>query len=122
MIIHLNHEDIYNVRDLAYQVRSRSEVEILKAHNQIMDKRNTWEVVAILELKEREKILRYQLYLIDEKHMEIHMKLDWTRSQTEITINNKDEEVRQLFTKFSLLSEFLSRVEKKVKTFSLNST
>ena len=117
LMMHLKHEAISKARALTDQVRTRREVEMLRARNQTMAKRNARKDRTILELKEGAKILEDQLRLMDEKYMELRMKLDWTRSQTERTIKKKDEEAKQLRAKFSLLSEFLPEGETQVRKF-----
>ena len=59
-----------------------------------------------MELKEGDKILKVQIHLMDEKIMEICMKLDWRPYQIDGKINKRGGEVRQLCANFTLLSDF----------------
>ena len=77
-----------------------------------MVKRNGRKEKVINDLKEGGKILEDQSRLMDEKYMELRMKLDWTRIQTERIIKRKEEEVRQLRAKFVLINDMANKSTK----------
>ena len=78
-------------------------MELLRARNSAILKKNNGRERVIVELKEGAKILEDQLRLMDEKYMELRTKLDWTRLQSERTVKKSQEEARSLRTKFALM-------------------
>ena len=115
LMIHLKHEAIAKVRALSEKVRIQREVEMLRHRNMIMAKRNGRKDRAIIEIREGGKILEDQLRLMDEKYMELRMKLDWTRIQSERVIKKKEEEARELRAKFIVFDSLSADAMKKVR-------
>ena len=117
LMIHLKHEAISKAKTLNDCTRCRKEIELLKKRNETMEKRNNRKNRAINELKDGAKILEDQLTLMDEKFMDLRMKLDWTRTQTERVINKKEEEIKDLRAKLLLTKQDIIafRGKKKVR-------
>ena len=109
LMVHLKHEALAKARSLSENSKAQKEIDLLKTRNQTMVKRNGRKEKAINDLKEGGKILEDQLRLMDEKYMELRMKLDWTRIQTERIIKRKEEEVRQLRAKFVLINDMANK-------------
>ena len=105
LMVHLKHEAISKARSLSDQSRQHREMEMMKTHNDVMTKKNDRKDRVITELRDTGKLLEDQLRLMDEKYMELRSKLDWTRSQTERIVKKKEDEVRQLRAKFSLIAD-----------------
>ena len=118
-MVHLKHEVIAKAKALAERSRTQKEVELLKTRNETIAKRDKRKEMAIMELKDGSKFVEDQLRLMDEKYMELRMKLDWTRIQTERLIKTK-EETRQLRAKFALLSEKGKHTKTKVSYFKVH--
>ncbi len=112
LMIHLKHEALAKARALCENSKSQKEADLLRTRNQTMMKRNVRKEKAINDLKEGGKILEDQLRLMDEKYIELRMKLDWTRIQTERIIKRKEEEVRQLRAKFVLMNDMTNKSTK----------
>lgn len=108
IMMHLKHEALSKVRALTEKTRIQKEVEMLKSKNLTLIKRNERKDRAIIEIKEGGKILEDQLRLMDEKYLELRMKLDWTRTQSERELRKKEDEARGLRSKF-LVMENLSK-------------
>jgi hypothetical protein len=117
LMIHLKHEATSKVKALSECSRCRKEIELFKRRNQTMEKRNNRKNRVIDDLKEGAKILEDQLTLMDEKYMELRMKLDWTRTQTERVMRKKEEEIKDLRSKLLLAKQDLiaCRGKKKVR-------
>ena len=105
LMVHLKHEAIAKARSLADQSRLQREMEMMKARNAAMTKKNERKDQVISELRESGRLLEDQLRLMDEKYMELRSKLDWTRTQTERIVKKKEEETRQLRIKFSMITD-----------------
>ena len=119
LMIHLKHEAVAKVRALSDQVKTQRELEMLRSRNVLLTKRNDRKDRAIIEIKEGGKILEDQLRIMDEKFMELRMKLDWTRTQSERLIQKKEDESKDLRAKFAILSNLSTRNDKKVSYFFL---
>jgi len=113
LMVHLKHEAIAKARSLVDQSRLQREMEMMRTRNSAMTKKNERKDQVIVELRESGKLLEDQLRLMDEKYMELRSKLDWTRTQTERIVKKKEEEVRQLRMKFTMISD------KQVRTCSM---
>jgi hypothetical protein len=96
LMVHLKHEAITKAKVLSERGKYTKEIEILKKRNQILESKNARKDRGICDLKEAGKLLEDQLTLMDEKYMELRMKLDWTRTQTEKILKKKDDEVKDL--------------------------
>jgi hypothetical protein len=96
LMVHLKHEAITKAKVLSERGKYTKEIEVLKKRNQILESKNARKDRAIGDLKEGGKLLEDQLSLMDEKYMELRMKLDWTRTQTEKIMKKKDEEVKDM--------------------------
>ena len=103
LMLHLKHEATSKAKAFSTASRATSEVELLRARNGAIMKKNGGRERVIVELKEGAKILEDQLRLMDEKYMELRTKLDWTRLQSERTVKKKEEEARSLRSKFALV-------------------
>ncbi len=108
LMVHLKHEAITKAKALTERTRCQKEIETLKKKLTIMEKRNNRKDQAISDLKEGGKVLEDQLTLMDEKYMELRMKLDWTRAQTEKIVKRKDEELRELNSKLLLMRDLVT--------------
>jgi len=113
LMVHLKHEAITKAKALSENGKHLKEIELLKKRNHITENRNTRKDRAISELKEGGKVLEDQLGLMDEKYMELRMKLDWTRMQTERVLKKKDDEVKDLRSKLMLLKDLMADKGKK---------
>ncbi|KAL7542113.1 hypothetical protein ACHAXR_011529 [Thalassiosira sp. AJA248-18] len=105
LMVHLKHEAIAKARSMADQSRLQREMEMMRLRSAAMTKKNERKDQVIVELRESGKLLEDQLRLMDEKYMELRSKLDWTRSQTERIVKKKEDEVKQLRMKFTMLSD-----------------
>lgn len=105
LMVHLKHEALTKTKVLNERSKHLKEIDTLKRRNQIMENRNIRKDHAMSDLKEGGKLLEDQLSLMDEKYMELRMKLDWTRSQTEKILRNKDEEVKDFLQKSNILQQ-----------------
>jgi hypothetical protein len=103
LMLHLKHEATSKAKAFSSATRANAEVELLRARNAAIMKKNAGRERVIVELKEGAKILEDQLRLMDEKYMELRTKLDWTRLQSERTVKKKEEEARSLRSKFALM-------------------
>ena len=118
LMVHLKHEAISKAKTLSECSRCHKEIDLLKKRNQTMEKSNLRKDRGIDDLKEGAKILEDQLTLMDEKYMELRMKLDWTRTQTERVMRKKEEEIKDLRGKLLLVKQDLvaCRSKKKVRS------
>ena len=114
-MVHLRHEAISKAKALGDRMRSLREIDHLKKRSQMMQKRNERKDKAICDLKEGSKILEDQLRLMDEKYVELKMKLDWTRTQGERAVKKKEDEVRELRAKFILVTDLMTEKGSKNK-------
>ncbi|GMI05292.1 hypothetical protein TrLO_g4096 [Triparma laevis f. longispina] len=103
LMLHLKHEATSKARAFEEKAKANKEVELLRARNSAILKKNNGRERVISELKEGAKILEDQLRLMDEKYMELRTKLDWTRLQSEKTVKKSQDEARSLRTKFALM-------------------
>ncbi len=103
LMLHLKHEATSKAKAFEERSKASREVDLLRAKNEAITKKNKGRDRVIVELKEGAKILEDQLRLMDEKYMELRTKLDWTRLQSEKTVKKKEDEARSLRTKFALM-------------------
>ncbi|GFH57782.1 hypothetical protein CTEN210_14258 [Chaetoceros tenuissimus] len=96
LMIHLKHEAITKAKALNERSRFRKEIESLKEQNRLLTKKNARKDQAIQDLKDGSKVLEDQLTLMDDKYMDLRMKLDWGRNQTEKVLREKTEEIKDL--------------------------
>jgi len=106
LMMHLKHEVTVKIRAITDKSKAQKQVEMAKNRIQTIEKKNIRKDQLIDELKQEGKILEEQLRLMDEKYIELRMKLDWTRTQTEKNIKKKEEEIQQLRDKITLLGTF----------------
>lgn len=99
LMVHLKHEATSKAKALRECSRCRKEIDLLTKRNGTIEKSNLRKERALDELKESAKILEDQLAMMDDKYMELRMKLDWTRSQTERVMKTKEEEIKDLRAK-----------------------
>jgi len=102
LMVHLKHEALSKARILTNRTRAIREVALLKKRSQAIEKRNNRKDKVIAELKEGGKILEEQLQLMDEKYMELKIKLDWFRTKTERIMKKKEDTMRDMQAKFVL--------------------
>lgn len=114
LMVHLKYEALSKARALVDRTRAVREIALLKKRNEVMEKRNLRKDAAVAELKNGGKILEDQLQLMDEKYMELRIKLDWSRTHTERMIKKKNEQVRELRSKFVLATNLMTEKGKKV--------
>lgn len=105
LMVHLKYEATSKSKAVSELGRVCRELELCKNQNNILEKKNSSKDKVITELKEAGKILQDQLRLMDDKYMELRLKLDWSRTQTERLLKSKDDELRELRTKLTLSSQ-----------------
>ena len=120
LMVHLKHEAISKSKALGDRMRSQKEIDLLKKRSQMMEKRNERKDKVICDLKEGAKMLEDQLQLMDDKYVELKMKLDRTRTQSERVFKKKDEELKELKNKFLLVTDHKSEKGAKNKVILHN--
>lgn len=119
LMAHLKFEVASKSKVVSDLGRVNRELELCKNQNNILEKKNHSKDRVVTELQEAGKILQDQLRLMDDKYMELRLKLDWSRSQTERLLKGKDDELRELRAKLALANQHQSGgVSGKQKTFS----
>lgn len=116
LMIHLKHEAITKAKALNERSRFRKEIESLKEQNRLLTKKNTRKDQAIQDLKDGSKVLEDQLTLMDDKYMDLRMKLDWGRNQTEKVLREKTEEIKDLRLQILAAEKDHSALLKKLQT------
>ena len=119
LMVHLKYEAVSKAKAVTELGRACRELEIHKTRTSILEKKNTRKDRALLDLKEAGKILQDQLRLMDDKYLELRLKLDWSRSQTERVIKSKDDELKELKAKFALVSHVSAGSEKNKSQWPL---
>jgi len=104
LMFHLKHEAAAKAKAYGAQRRVQRELELLKARNAALLKKNQSREKVILELKEGSKILEDQLRLMDEKYIELRTKLDWQRSKSEKELKKYKNQAADLRMKWSYLN------------------
>lgn len=92
----LKQEAIQKVKSLIREQKIQKRNDFLHSQNLLLLKRKDKCTFYNTELKENSQILEDQLRLMDEKYMELRMKLDWTRNYTEKEVRKKDDEIDRL--------------------------
>lgn len=119
LMAHLKFEVASKSKAVSELGRVNRELELCKNQNNILEKKNNSKDRVVTELQEAGKILQDQLRLMDDKYIELRLKLDWSRSQTERLLKGKDDELRELRTKLALANQHQSGgVSGKQKTLS----
>jgi hypothetical protein len=108
LMAHLKFEVSSKSKAVSELGRVNRELELCKNQNNILEKKNNSKDRVITELQEAGKILQDQLRLMDDKYMELRLKLDWSRTQTERLLKGKDDELRELQTKLALANQHQS--------------
>mmetsp|Transcript_19175 Transcript_19175/g.27300 ORF Transcript_19175/g.27300 Transcript_19175/m.27300 type:complete len:516 (-) Transcript_19175:26-1573(-) len=119
LMVHLKYEAASKAKAVTELGRVCRELDIHKNRTSILEKKNTMKDRALLDLKEAGKILQDQLRLMDDKYLELRLKLDWSRSQTERVIKSKDDELKELKAKFALVSHVSAGSEKSKSQWPL---
>lgn len=121
LMVHLKHEAITKAKALSECTRCHKEINLLKKRSMTMEKSNAIKHRTIDDLKENATILENQLTLMDEKYIDLRIKLDFSRAQTERVLKQKDEEIRDFKGKLLLAKQDLlavaNRSKKKVRTY-----
>jgi chromosome segregation ATPase len=108
LMAHLKFEVASKSKAVSELGRVNRELDLCKKQNNILEKKNNSKDRVITELQEAGKILQDQLRLMDDKYMELRLKLDWSRTQTERLLKGKDDELRELQTKLALANQHQS--------------
>jgi len=103
LMLHLKHEAASKAKAFELQRRAQRETTLLRKRNQALVKRNTARERVILEMQEGSKILEDQLRLMDEKYLELRVKLDWTRNKATQEVKKFKAEASNLRARFALL-------------------
>lgn len=101
LMLHLKQEAAGKARALKELSLANREVELLQSRTAAMSKRNARKDQVILDLKEEEAALEKQLAKMQEKYNELRLKVDWTRTQTTISLKKKNEEIQHLQSKLA---------------------
>jgi len=104
LMTHLKHEAAAKVRSQE-QLRVK-ERDLYKVEEQarIIQRKSSAKDRLVLELREGSKILEDQLRLMDEKYLELRLKLDWARENGEKKVKKAQAAAKALRIKFTMLS------------------
>ena len=104
LMTHLKHEATAKVRTQE-QLRVQ-ERELFKVQEQksIIQRKSNAKDRLVLELREGSKILEDQLRLMDEKYLELRVKLDWARENGDKKVKQAQAKAKELRMKFTMLS------------------
>jgi len=104
LMTHLKHEAAAKVRSQE-QLRVK-ERELYKVEEQVrmIQRKSSAKDRLVLELREGSKILEDQLRLMDEKYLELRLKLDWARENGEKKVKQAQAAAKALRIKFTMLS------------------
>lgn len=111
LMVYLKHEATAKVRIVKDRIRARREVELLRARDEVLTKKVTCKDRLIDDLKNSMNILENQLHLMDEKYMELRLKLDWSRSYSERVLKRRDEEIHNLNDEITLLNDKIPKAK-----------
>ena len=104
LMTHLKHEATAKVRcqeQLRVQERELFKVQEQKA---VIQRKSNAKDRLVLELREGSKILEDQLRLMDEKYLELRVKLDWARENGEKKVRKAQAAAKDLRMKFTMLT------------------
>jgi len=96
LMAYLKSEATAKVRLVKSRMRFLREIELLRKRDDVLTKKIKSKDRFIEDMKGGVKVLEDQLRLMDEKYMELRLKLDWSRTYTEKVVNKRDEEIQQL--------------------------
>ena len=109
---HLKHEATAKVRvqeQLRVQERELFKVQEQKA---VIQRKSNAKDRLVLELREGSKILEDQLRLMDEKYLELRVKLDWARENGEKKVKKAQQQAKELRMKFTMLAGGSASIDK----------
>ena len=104
LMTHLKHEATAKVRvqeQLRVQERELFKVQEQKA---VIQRKSNAKDRLVLELREGSKILEDQLRLMDEKYLELRVKLDWARENGDKKVKKAQQQAKELRMKFTMLA------------------
>ena len=113
LMMYLKHEVTAKVRSITELSKLQKSFDQLNSDFEITEKRNIRKDEHIAKLQNEGMILEEQLRLMDEKYMELRMKLDWTRSQMEKMLKKREEEIQQLKDKIAMCGSLSAMADKK---------
>lgn len=102
LMAYLKSEATAKVRLVKSRIRLQREVELLRKRDEVLTKKINCKDRYIEDMKGSVKVLEDQLRLMDEKYMELRLKLDWSRAYTEKVVKKRDEEIQQLQDQLTL--------------------
>ena len=111
LMVYLKHEATAKVSIVKDKLRAQREVELLHARDKVLSKKVACKDRLIEDLKGSASILENQLHLMDEKYMELRLKLDWSRSYSERALKQKDNEIKELNDEITLLKSKISKAK-----------
>jgi len=121
LMVYLKHEASGKIRLVKERIRAQREVELLRARDSLLSKKTGCKDKLIEDLKGSISVLENQLHLMDERYMELRLKLDWSRSFTDRVLKKRDEEIRKLNDEIALLNDLATKTS-KVTTIISNYT
>lgn len=121
LMVYLKHEASAKVRIVKDRIRAQREVELLRARDSIFTKKVASKDRLIEDLKKSVNILENQLHLMDEKYMELRLKLDWSRTFSDRSLKRKDEEIQKLNDQLILAQSQISKTKKVSNIIILSS-
>jgi len=103
LMTHLKHEAASKVR--AQEALRVQERELVKGRHEalIIRQKSAAKDRLVLELREGSKILEDQLRLMDEKYLELRVKLDWARENGEKKVRQAQAAAKDLRIKFAMM-------------------
>lgn len=103
LMSHLKHEAASKVRGLEnLRTAEKDTLEVKQKYSKLQRRSNAKDRL-IVELREGSKVLEDQLRLMDEKYLELRVKLDWARDNSSKKIKKAEKEAADLRTKFVLV-------------------
>jgi len=118
LMVYLKHEASGKIRLVKERIRAQREVELLRARDSLLSKKIGCKDKLIEDLKGSISVLENQLHLMDEKYMELRLKLDWSRSFTDRVLKKRDDEIRKLNDEIALLNDLATKTSKVTTIFS----
>ncbi|KAJ1438328.1 hypothetical protein B484DRAFT_444664 [Ochromonadaceae sp. CCMP2298] len=104
LVVHLKHEGAHKLR-LAEQLRVSGREQAAAAEKaDLIARKSAAKDRLLLELREGSKVLEDQLRLMDEKYIELRIKLDYARETGARKIKKAENMARELRVKFAFAS------------------
>ena len=104
LMTHLKHEAAAKVRAQEQLRIKERELYKVEENARIIQRKSSAKDRLVLELREGSKILEDQLRLMDEKYLELRVKLDWARENGEKKVKQAQQKAKELRIKFTMLS------------------